>query len=135
MPALHSLSGTVCAYMHRDTPPTYEDSTFSDTLGSVLAACSDCTGAAVFMLTQWFALVLCVLMWSGMLTVCMLQAQRIAPPYTAPAVASALRLSVSGLSPDQGYAWATGGLEGLLQQLQDEEELRLPEVMRPRPKW
>lgn len=63
------------------------------------------------------------------------QAQRIAPPYAVPAVASALRLSVSRLSPDQGYAWATGGLEGLLQQLQDEEELRLPEVMRPRPKW
>ena len=63
-----------------------------------------------------------------------LQAQRApAPAYAAPAVSRALQLSVSRLTPDQGYARATGGLEG--QQLQDEEELRLPEVLRPRPKW
>jgi hypothetical protein len=66
---------------------------------------------------------------------CILQAQCIAPPYAAAAVANALCLSVSHLSPDQGYAWSIGRLEGLQQQLRDEEELRLPEIMRPRPKW
>ena len=50
-------------------------------------------------------------------------------------VTAALQDSVRGLSADQAYAWAAGGLLGLQQQLQDEADMRLPEVLRPRPKW
>lgn len=57
------------------------------------------------------------------------------PRYAATVVASALQQAVRGLSADQGYAWATGGLAGLQQQLQDEADMKLPEVLRPQPKW
>lgn len=65
-----------------------------------------------------------------------MQAQVLQAPHSASEVVSAaLQQSVRGLSPDQAYAWASGGLGALLQQLQDEAHLKLPEVLRPRPKW
>jgi hypothetical protein len=50
---------------------------------------------------------------------------------------TAERLAVMArqLLPEQAVAFRSGGLAGLLQQLQLEAELKLPEVMRPRPKW
>lgn len=65
----------------------------------------------------------------------LLQAERLSPPYAAPYVSSVLRQAVQRLTADQTYAWATGGTRGLQQQLADEADMRLPEVLRPRPKW
>jgi hypothetical protein len=39
------------------------------------------------------------------------------------------------LLPEQAAAFRVGGLAGLLQQLQLDAEMKLPEVLRPRPKW
>lgn len=39
------------------------------------------------------------------------------------------------LTADQSYAWSSGGVDALMQQLKDEAEMKLPEVLRPRPKW
>lgn len=50
-------------------------------------------------------------------------------------VTQRLSLLSRQLPPEQGLAWKTGGLSGLLQELQDEAEMKLPEVLRPRPKW
>lgn len=63
------------------------------------------------------------------------QAQQLAPEAACQMVSSALQQSVRMLSPDQAYAWTVAGLDGLLQQLQDEADMKLPEVLRPRPKW
>jgi hypothetical protein len=73
-------------------------------------------------------LLCCAVLWS-------LQAERLAPQYAAPYVSSVLRQAVQRLTADQAYAWATGGPSGLQQQLADEADMRLPEVLRPRPKW
>jgi hypothetical protein len=51
------------------------------------------------------------------------------------AVADRLASLVRQLIPEQAVAFRTGGLPALLQQLQLEAEMRLPEVLRPRPKW
>jgi hypothetical protein len=58
-------------------------------------------------------------------------------PGQAAAAAAAERLAVMArqLLPEQAVAFRTGGLAGLLQQLQLEAEMKLPEVLRPRPKW
>lgn len=39
------------------------------------------------------------------------------------------------LTADQSYAWSSGGVDALMEQLKDEAEMKLPEVLRPRPKW
>lgn len=61
------------------------------------------------------------------------QAAQQAPHYAV--MADRLAELARQLPPEQGLAWRTGGLSGLLQQLQDESEMKLPEVLRPRPKW
>jgi len=63
------------------------------------------------------------------------QAQQLAPEAANQVVSTALQQSVKMLSADQAYAWTVAGLDGLLQQLQDEADMKLPEVLRPRPKW
>eukprot|EP00775_Hariotina_reticulata_P006773 gene6773-6990_t len=51
------------------------------------------------------------------------------------AVASCLSQAVCQLTPEQAWAFKSGGLQRLHQQLQEEAEMKLPEVLRPRPKW
>jgi hypothetical protein len=51
------------------------------------------------------------------------------------AAAGRLACMARQLLPEQAVAFRAGGLAGLLHQLQLEAEMKLPEVMRPRPKW
>jgi hypothetical protein len=53
----------------------------------------------------------------------------------ASAASAQLSVAVRQLPADQLLAWSARGLPGLMQALQDEAEMRLPEALRPRPKW
>jgi len=54
---------------------------------------------------------------------------------TTAAATSLLSKAVCQLTPEQAWAFKAGGVHSLHQQLQDEAEMKLPEVLRPRPKW
>lgn len=70
--------------------------------------------------------------WSQAVVHCSVAAEQ-APDDVA--ITARLAALARQLPAEQAVAFSTGGLQGLLQQLQLEAEMKLPEVLRPRPKW